>query len=177
MILKNGQILLRAIEEEDASVLCELINDPEIEHAVVGWSYPVSLAQQKKWIAALDNNCGTVRYAIDAGNGIIGVAMLTSLDFKNRTANMNIKLTKESQGHGYAIQAMELLIAYCFEELNLFCLTANVLESNKASQKLWEKLGFRRDGVLRSRVFKANVYHDLFAYSLLKDEYYAGNRQ
>lgn len=177
MILQNKQITLRAIEEEDAPVLLSLINDPDIEHAVVGWSYPISLSQQKKWIATLDSNGSTVRFAIDAGNGIVGVAILSSVDLKNRTANMNIKLAKEAQGHGYATQAMELLIGYCFEELNLYCLTANVLAYNKASQKLWEKLGFRLDGVLRSRVFKANAYHNLFAYSLLKDEYYARNRQ
>lgn len=47
MILKDDIVLLRAIEEDDARVLMDLINDPEVENSVFGWSYPVSLSSQK----------------------------------------------------------------------------------------------------------------------------------
>lgn len=48
MILKDDVVLLRAIDENDADVLMSLINDPEVESSVMGWSYPVSLLDQKK---------------------------------------------------------------------------------------------------------------------------------
>ena len=46
MILKDDVVLLRAIEEDDANVLMNLINDPEVENSVFGWSYPVSLTKK-----------------------------------------------------------------------------------------------------------------------------------
>lgn len=176
MILRDDKVLLRAIEEDDAAVLMDLINDPEVENAVYGWSYPVSLASQKKWIANLSND-STVRYAIVFDEKTVGVAIISSIDMKNRTGNMNIKLVKAARGKGVATRVVKLMIQYCFDELNLHCLTANVIERNSESRKLWEKLGFRQDGILRDRVFKNGKYHNAIAYSLLKEEYYEGNRQ
>lgn len=170
MILKDDVVILRAIEEKDAPMLMEMINDPEIENAVVGYAYPVSLADQKQWIASLKNE-KTLRYAIDADGEFAGTAFVSSLDLKNRTGNMNIKLMKSAQGKGIASRAMKLVIEYCFNELNLNCVTANVIQRNEASRKLWEKLGFKKDGILRQRVYKNGEYHNLIAYSMLRDEF------
>lgn len=46
MILKGEKVILRAIEREDQEFLKEMINDPELEKLVVGWSFPVSLEMQ-----------------------------------------------------------------------------------------------------------------------------------
>ena len=93
MILKDDIVLLRAIEEDDARVLMDLINDPEVENSVFGWSYPVSLSSQKKWISNITNDTA-VRYIIEVGQEAVGVAIISSVDMKNRTSNMNIKLLK-----------------------------------------------------------------------------------
>lgn len=170
MILFDELLTLRAIEEEDALLLKSMINDPEIENSVVGYSFPVSLFQQKKWISSLSDD-KNIRYIIDVNGEALGTLIISSLDFKNRTANLNIKLIKEARGKGYANRALKLAIEYSFNQLNLNCLTANVIEQNESSKTLWEKLGFSLDGVLRSRVFKNGKYHNLLAYSLLKDEY------
>lgn len=176
MILRDEVVLLRAIEESDAETLMDLINDPEVENAVCGWSYPVSLASQKKWISNLSND-STVRYAVDFENKIVGAAIISSIDMKNRTANMNIKLLKTARGKGIATHAVKLMVQYCFEELNLHCLTANVIERNADSRKLFEKFGFSQDGILRDRVYKNGQYHNIIAFSLLKEEFYERNRQ
>ena len=174
MILHDDVVLLRAIEESDAEVLMELINDPETENAVCGWSYPVSLSSQKRWIGDIKND-KTIRYAVDVEGKIVGTAIISSIDMKNRTANMNIKLLKSARGKGIATHTMGLIIHYCFEELNLHCLTASVIERNVDSIKLWEKLGFTQDGVLRDRVYKNGQYHNEIAFSLLKKEFYERN--
>lgn len=169
MILFDEFITLRAIEECDAEVLKTLINDPETESSVVGFSAPVSLHQQKKWIANLPDD--SFRYAIDADRNCVGVISLSSVDWKNRSANINIKLISDARGKGIAYRASKLLISYCFEELNFHCITANVLDNNNSSRKLWEKLGFTLDGILRQRVYKNGEYRNLLAFSLMKDEF------
>lgn len=176
-LCKDG-ITLRAICEQDAPVLMDMINDGEIENAVVGWSFPVSVNDQLKWIESVRGDQRTcVRYAVDAGEGIVGVAALSALDYKNRTANLNIKLLRAARGKGIACRALQMLISYSFEELNMQCLTANVIAENEASNRLFLGLGFCRDGVLRRRVFKADRYHDLVAYSMLREEYDARDWQ
>ncbi len=176
MILFDDAVTLRAIDEDDAPVLFEMINDPEIESSVVGYSYPVSLSQQKKWISDLKND-STIHYAVDYENELVGVVSVSSLDFKNRCGDLNIKLIHKVRGKGVATRAMNLLINYCFEELNLNCICADVLEENDASNGLWKKLGFHFDGLLRQRVYKNGKYHNLCLYSLLRDEFYERNRK
>lgn len=176
MILKDDVVLLRAIDENDAEVLMDLINDPEIEGSVCGWSYPVSLSAQKKWIDNLTNDT-TVRFAIESKGKMIGTVIISSIDMKNRTSNMNIKILKSERGKGFAIRAMKLVICYCFNELNMHCLTANVVEENIDSRKLFERLGFCKDGLLRDRVYKNGDYHNVISFSFLKVEFNERNWQ
>lgn len=176
MILFDEVVKLRAIEESDAAVLMDLINDPEIEQNVLGYSFPVSLAQQKKWIADAANE-KTIRYIIEAKGEAVGTAIVSSLDYKNGTGNLNIKLLKTARGKGYASHTVSLLLNYCFEELNINCVIANVLEYNDSSKHLWEKFGFSLDGVLRERVYKKGKYHNVLSYSLLQGEWHERNRK
>lgn len=171
MILTDGVLTLRAIEERDAEVLLHMINDPEMENSVVGYSFPVSLSAQKAWIAGLSSD-KNLRYAIDAGEGMVGMVSVSNLDLKNRTGNLNVKIIDSARGKGYASKALNLVIEYCFQELGLNCITANILEKNSASRALFEKAGFKLDGILRQRVYKKGNYHNLCAYSLIKSEVY-----
>ena len=49
MNIHGEKVILRAMEPEDMDLLLKGINDPEVERLTVGWSYPVSKAQQSKW--------------------------------------------------------------------------------------------------------------------------------
>jgi RimJ/RimL family protein N-acetyltransferase len=170
MILIEGNLILRAIEIKDATFLQDMINDPELENMVLGWSLPVSEHKQIEWIKGL--NANDMRFIIEVEGLAIGMASITKVDLKNSVANLNIKIKKdEHKGKGIGTKTIRLLIKYCFDELNLHCLTANILEHNKPSQILFEKCGFKKDGVLRSRVYKRGKYHNVLAYSLLRSEY------
>lgn len=169
MLLIDGDLVLRAIEHKDATLLKEMINNPEIEKMVIGWSLPVSEQKQIEWINSL--RADDIKYIIEIKGIAIGMSSITGLDFKNSVANLNIKIKNdEYKGKGIGTRTIKLLIKFCFDELNLHCLTANILEYNILSQKLFEKCGFKKDGVLRSRVYKRGKYHDVYAYSLLRSD-------
>ena len=53
MNIYGKMVSLRAIEKADCRIIQEMFNDPDIEDLVVGWSFPLSLFAQEKW---LDNN-------------------------------------------------------------------------------------------------------------------------
>lgn len=66
MILKGEKVILRAIEREDQEFLKEMINDPELEKLVVGWSFPVSLEMQMQWYEKQKNDLQNLKYIIEA---------------------------------------------------------------------------------------------------------------
>lgn len=172
MNIVGEKIVLRAIEEKDRDMFLELINDSETEKMIGGKSLPVSSFEQEQWIKNQINDNSNIRFVItkkgdDEG---IGTIILSDVDYINGTAQVHIKLTKQNgRGQGYGTDALKAIVSYAFYELRLNCIYSEVLSYNSISQKLFEKCNFKRDGVLRSRIFKNNEYLDVIAYSLLKN--------
>ena len=162
---------MRPIEIKDATVLMELNNDREIAKFVVGTSKTVTIEEQLKWMTEVLVNEKTVRrWMIDVDGEAVGMVSLSSIDLKNGTCNMNIKLSPSCQGRGIARVALKKACDIAFDEMNMSCLTAHILPYNEKSIKLFQKSGFKKDGVLRSRVVKDGARWDLFAFSLLREE-------
>mgnify|MGYP001281095530 CR=1 FL=1 len=166
-------ITLRAIEESDLELVREMMNDPEIESMTGGYSFPISEYQQKKWFENLLTNNQEVRTIIETKDfGAIGLVMLTDIDWKNRNAQFHSKIatSKNLRGKGYGTKATKALVKYAFEQLNLNLIYSEILKYNLPSQKAKEKCGFRKDGVLRNRIYKNGKYHDLVIWSIQKGE-------
>lgn len=173
MNLIFDEITLRAIEEQDNEILKNLINDPDVESGVGGWSFPSSDEKQKQWYQAITANkdLTIVRFAVDIEGNCVGMAALHAIDYKNSNAGMDIKLIRDVRGKGIGYKVIKMLERYAFEELNLHVLISEILEDNVSSRKAFEKAGFILDGIMRSRIYKNGRYHGQCSYSLLKSEY------
>ena len=98
-------------------------------------------------------------------------ARVHEIDYKNATAKVDIKLARSIRGKGVGTRAMKMLVAYAFDELNLHCLVAEILENNLRSKRMHEKAGFKTDGLLRSRIYKGGQYLGVYSCSVTKEEY------
>lgn len=169
MDLISEGLRLRALEPKDADVLYTLMADPEVEAQVLGWSGPVSLASQDAWVRGIKPS--DFRYGIEVEGALVGVVHAHPLDFKNRVANVNVKILPRHQGRGYASRAIRLLLQFLFLELDMHIVTAGVLESNEGSQRLFRRLGFTADGRLRDRVYKNGRRLAVLQFSLMRSEF------
>ena len=177
MIIEYQDIRLRAIEREDLELIREMINDPIIENMTGGGGLPVSKYAQEKWFESLYSNNNEVRLIIDTEQyGAIGTVMLTDINYRNSVAQFHSKIatSKDIRGKGYGTKATYALIKYAFEQLNLNTIYSNIIEYNIASQKVKEKCGFKKDGVLRNRVYKNGKYYNIIAWSITKDDFLNG---
>ncbi len=75
------------------------------------------------------------------------------------------------RGKGYGREAMEAIMAYCFDELELERLYLDHYTGNPAAN-LYLSLGFKYEGVLRKNCRKNGVLYDVHLMSMLRDEYY-----
>jgi RimJ/RimL family protein N-acetyltransferase len=173
MKICGEKVVLRAIESDDNALLLSLINDPDTEMMLGGGSWPVSEAEQLKWFERLESSKNILRciIAVAEDNSAVGTVILSDIDQKNGIGHIHIKMSKEGRGKGYATDAVNTLVRYAFNELRLHCIYANILEYNEASVRLFEKCHFKRDGILRARVFKNGKYIDMYAYSRLPEDY------
>lgn len=174
MVIKNGCVTLRAIEERDFDLLFEMINSPEIEKALGNFSLPVNERQQREWMQNYRNTEEQIRLMIELSNGhTIGVIMLYDIDMKNGTAEVGYKISapREDRMQGDMLEALKAMLNYAFFELRLGCVAARVLEGNSASEKLLRRAHFSQEGTLRHRVYQNGRYYDVCSFSVLKSEY------
>ncbi|MGN0005683.1 MAG: GNAT family N-acetyltransferase [Candidatus Gastranaerophilaceae bacterium] len=172
MNIRGNNIVLRAVTLKDAKLLMELINDPETEEMLGGSSFPVSLEEQEKWIVSQQGRKDILRCIVTRLDDEIGVGtvILTDIDRKNGVAQVHIKMGKdEGRGRGYGKDALNTIVNYAFDEMRLNCIYANVIEYNDLSRNLFEKCGFKKEGILRSRVYKNGRYNDIVSYSKIKE--------
>lgn len=174
MILKGKKVILRAIEEEDLELLREIVNDPETERLVCGWSFPVSKYQQEKWFEAIMKDTENARFTIQTDeDGAVGFASIMDINWRNRTCFPGIKLaSREFTAKGIGYDAMMTLMRYIFDELQLNHIEGKIIDYNVKSKRLFlEKLGWKQEGLKRKYIFNNGRYHDLIICSILMEEY------
>lgn len=174
MELRFGNVKLRAIEREDCGLLKLMMNSAAVERATVGWSQPISTAMQERWIEGYANVDCAMRWMVELRNGAtIGMVTLKDIDWKNRGAEMGIKTNpcERRRMEGDTKDASYAVIRFAFEELGLHRLDSLLLSRNRFSAKLNESLGFKLEGVQKSKIFKNGVWNDVCCYGLLEGDY------
>ncbi|XP_010546623.1 PREDICTED: uncharacterized protein LOC104818651 [Tarenaya hassleriana] len=89
----------------------------------------------------------------------------------NFKAYFGYGLSYEHWGKGIATRAVEMAVSEVLKDLpHLLRLQAFVQVENKASQRILEKTGFQREGLLRKYISLKGQIHDVFVYSLLPSD-------
>ena len=170
-MLKNKEIQLRLLEEKDLERLADWKN----EMYEYFYEYPIRKCTQKNWYEEHLKK-GDILFIIElvraAALESIGTVGLTNIDWRNRTAEFGRFMIPGVKYHrkGYGRKAMDLILDYGFNHLNLHRIYLDVLESNFIAINLYEKIGFEVEGVKRKHIYKNGKYFDLIVMSILKEE-------
>lgn len=169
------RISLRWISSDDLDALYSIFSNAEVMRY---WSTP-PLSDRDGAVDLLDEIREAFRrqamlkwgVARRIDNALIGTTTLYNLDFSNRRAEMGYALGREHWGQGYMHEALQALLTYCFEALDLRRIEADVDPRNAASIQTLERLGFQREGFLRERWEVNGEIQDAFFYGLLRPEW------
>jgi RimJ/RimL family protein N-acetyltransferase len=174
-LLVGERVRLTSIKENDKLLLEEWFNDVEfMRHYDMLPAIPQTVADLDEMINGFKNTANRYLFAIrDKQTGeLLGVAGFDEIMWSNGTALVFIGIgNKACRGKGFGNEALGLLLDYGFNELNLYKLQLSVLSYNTAAIKLYEKLGFVREGNYREYILRDGIRHDLYLYGLLKREY------
>ena len=170
----ESRIYLRALEPDDYKTSFKWRNDDEIWNMVGGPKYFVSEAYEKKWVEDTIFNSHNIKLAVclKDTNTYIGNVYATDIDMINRSCTTGVLIgERDYWNQGYASEAYRLLLYYIFNERNLHRVQAYVLESNVASLKMHQKVGYKVEGTLRHSVYKNGKYQNQVLLSILKEDY------
>ncbi|MFB6145929.1 MAG: GNAT family N-acetyltransferase [Candidatus Nanohaloarchaea archaeon] len=152
VFLEGENIELRTIEEEDIEFLRDNINDPDVRSGLTIWR-PMNMEQEREFFEEVVSAEEPVNLMVTRDGEPLGTVELREKE-QGRIGGLGIWLKKESHGNGYGTEAARLLIEYAFNQRDFHKLTAQAFGNNKASQRVWEKLGFEEEGRLREEVYR-----------------------
>jgi RimJ/RimL family protein N-acetyltransferase len=110
-------------------------------------------------------------FAIRARDGgFLGFAAFVELNLERREGELGYMVAPAARGRGIAPRAVALLTRWGFDELGLIRLELRIDAQNLASERVAERSGYRRDGVLRNVHFKEGLRCDLAIWSRLSQD-------
>jgi diamine N-acetyltransferase len=175
MPLTGERTRLRAVEPEDAAIAFRWVNDPEVtEHVLI--RYPMSMGTEREWAerAAARPSFGDAVFAIEAldDGALIGVCGLHHQTPEDRVSELGVNIgEKRRWGQGYGFDALRTLLCYGFRELNLRRIWLRVDENHPRGIALYERLGFRHEGRLRSSHYSRGRALDFLAMGIAREEF------
>jgi [ribosomal protein S5]-alanine N-acetyltransferase len=120
------------------------------------------IADPDTWFFALIANDG----------GFAGTVKAGPIDRYAAIADVGIMIgRKELWGQGLASEMLELLCRHLFEKQNLRRLTAGSMANNLGMIRVFEKLGFKREGLFRSHDRLGDAYVDHIHLGCLRAEF------
>lgn len=175
--VRGPTLTLRYADPGDAPRLLELASDPGVTRWF-SWGPYSTVAEPGLYIDSLaaKREKGELLdfVVVHAEDGVIGVTGLSELSPRNRHATVGTWFGRRWWGRGVNAESKALIAALAFERLGMERLTAWANARNGRSQAALERVGFRREGVLRSWHRHADQMHDVVVFRMLKAEFAAG---
>ncbi len=129
-----------------------------------------TLEDQREWFAKISQDT-TQRYWIIVSKGRhVGVVSINDIDYKHLRCSWAFYIGEKD------VSMLSMLLApyvyhYVFEVLKLHKITGEVMADNTAVRKMHMNYGCKEAGCLRDHIYKYDMFHDVYIYELLADEW------
>ena len=172
--LADETIRLEPLEQSHLPDLLDLVGDEAAQRFTL---VPTGAGAEfvRRWIGRYeggwdDGSCAGFAIRGVNDDAFLGFAALVQLDLDARQGEIGYALPAAVRGRGTAGRAVALLTRWGFDELELLRLELRIDVENTASERVGERSGYRREGVLRNVHFKEGRRSDLGVWSRLSQD-------
>ncbi|MHB1005269.1 MAG: GNAT family N-acetyltransferase [Chloroflexota bacterium] len=154
----GNKVTLRELRWEDIADMerWPLYDEPDLQWA----NFDLKTQGQKEiWYRQELYDPSRRRYAILAGDALVGVLGLRGIDFQRGRATLGIRLSAGEVNKGYGTDAILTVLDHAFNRLRLAQVDLDVAEENHRAQRCYLKCGFHF--VRRRQDYRGAVYLDM----------------
>jgi len=157
------------MEKEDLPQFAEWVNKPE----VFGEYNPLRQVSRTEMEKARDEGkLEQGEFFIERKDGgKVGYIHYRMLMLTGKLPEIGYFLVPSERGKGYCTEAIEIMVDYLFLSRDIVRVQAHTDTGNVASRKVLEKAGFKKEGIVRKRIFVRGNWRDEFLYSILGEEW------
>lgn len=174
-VIETKNYTLRGITIEDAPIMFPFMSDRETMKYIT--SHPVKTIEEVE--TSIQNNLENFKRKKEIPwvivhkqtDQVIGMFRFHKLHTWHQKTEMGVVIHKDYQQKGVMTEILPEILAFGFNSLELNRIVGDIFADNKGSEKLMEKFGFHKDGVLRETDFDGTKFYNTVVYSMLKAEY------
>jgi [ribosomal protein S5]-alanine N-acetyltransferase len=172
--LADRVVLLRPWREADVPAQLRAFSDPFFQR-FSDWA-PETEAEALAYLSGLEHarlRGDQIELALvepHDNNMVLGGGSLNNVNFEQGRAAIGYWLAPHARGRGVATHAVRLIAGWAFQDLQVVRLELTCGPDNLASQRVAERCGFTREGVLRSHIPFKGTRRDTVVFSLLPGE-------
>ncbi len=170
------RLVLRRLAAADWQDLQELLSDEEIFRYAEG--RPLEEEEILRWLESDAHvrltSPGQAFYLgiqLKDGGKLIGYLRLSLREPERLQAAVTVFLNRRFQRQGFALEAVNALLGFCFEGVKMHRVTAGCDSKNSAACRLFENVGLRREGEFLKDNFFNGEWTNTVWYAVLSDEY------
>lgn len=170
-------VSLRPVAESDVDDILSWVNNPDIVGNIATFSgKPFTRADELSYVQAMMASVTDRVFSVLRGDGgdylgQVGLHQIHRRSAVGRLACIIGSRDEMGKGYGTAAIAHVLDIAFGAEELHKVWLM--VFETNERARRVYSRIGFVTEGVLREEYFHADGWHNMVRMSLLDREWAA----
>lgn len=180
--LAGEAVVLRPfVLEQDAPALREMLQDPEVlmlTGAVHGLGELPQWDDESEerflaWYGSRNEQRDRLDLAVAdrASGSCVGEVVLNDLDAGNHSCGFRVALGPGGRDRGLGTEAVRMIVGYGFERLGMHRISLEVYAFNPRARRVYEKVGFVADGVLRDALRWDGRWIDAFVMSILAPEW------
>jgi ribosomal-protein-alanine N-acetyltransferase len=168
-LLGGEKIRLRVLEKEDLPVLAGWFNDPE----VFGEYNPLRQMSIDEVGKILSSPYEMKPFIVEdkTGKKVGFISYFYVLHPACRLLEVGYSYVPSERGKGYGTEALKIMVDFLFLTKDATRIQAQTDPRNLASHKILEKVGFKKEGVLRKSIFIRGEWRDSWVYSILREEW------
>lgn len=175
--LIEGALLIRPYREEDASALYEAAREslPEVSRWLPWCHENYSIEESREFtssraVAAQGDEWYSFGIFEKDGGRFLGGVGINFINRVHQMANLGYWVRTSAAGRGVATSATRAVARFGFEQLGLRRIEIVAAVRNLPSQRVAEKAGGVREGVLRKRLLIHGEPHDAVLFSLIAED-------
>ncbi len=176
--LETERLVLRKVQPGDARDLFEYGRDAEVARHVLWDAYRTENDArmyvrylQRQYRGDQPSSWGIVH---KADRKMIGTIGFMWWNHDHNSAEVGYSLSRAYWNHGYMSEALTPVLRFGFEEMGLHRIEAQHEVDNPASGRVMEKVGMRREGTARGRLYNKGRYVDVDVYAILREDWQRG---
>ena len=170
--LVGDRIYLSPRNTEDVEQFTEWMNDFEVTDYIGRTAQMISLSGEKEFLEKNPNPEATFVIVDLRDDIMVGTVSLEKINRVESKATLGIFIGRsEYRGKGYGEEAINLLLDFGFNYMNLNSINLTVLDCNERAKACYKKCGFKEMGRERQGKFVNGKYYDAVMMDILREEF------